>query len=169
MALISLDPIEKIDLTCMMIWRNSPSVYPYVREYRLLNEHDQEKWYESYLSSRRKSDFDQDINILVYDDIPIGVCGLTRIEWKNRKGELTFYIGDDEYRKESVIIKSITYLLNHYFSSFGLHKITWPVYSHDPNIAAYAKVMPCEAILKDEYWWNNKFNDRIYLSKINSA
>lgn len=178
--MISFRQVEKSDLPLLKYWRNSDIVRPFVREYRLLADSDQESWYQAYLVSRRKSDWDQEIMIIESDGkyldaanctlldlpdkhsikIPIGVGGFTRIEWRNRKAELTFYNFYQQYIKESIIA-----LLVKGFDEFNFHKITWPVYSHDPNLSLYQTIFNTEAILKYEYWWDGKFQDRIYLSK----
>ena len=189
--MITFRPIEKEDLGILKEWRNSEEVMPYVREYRYLNNTDQEKWYEGYLASRRKADFDQEIFIVqaegpdieedqrsvfikgreamiepIMTNVPIGVGGFTRIEWKNRKAELTFYLGKQDY--ENVRKAAIEKILEKGFKEFGFHKIYWPVYSHDPNLSAYNNIFDEKIILKEEYWYNG-WQDRIYLSKINTS
>src|SRR3990167_7681837 len=156
--MLTLRPIEREDLKILKIWRNQDCVRSTVREYRLLCDSDQESWYNAYLSSRRKSDFDQEILIIEGDGhylgngkiqfenkrcqncvpIPIGVGGFTRVEWRNRRAELTFYLGDTKseiYREECV-----HKLLEKGFNEFGFHKITWPVYGHDTNIQLYKTI-----------------------------
>jgi len=163
--MIAFRPIERTDLPLLKKWRNSDEVRPYVREYRLLNDSDQEVWYESYLKSRRKSDFDQEIMIAYSGESIIGVCGFTRIEWRNQRAELTYYRTDNldviPLESESSLLNA---LLNKGFNEFNFHKITWPVYSHDPHLLVYQNTFKTEAILKEEYYWDGKFQDRIYLS-----
>jgi len=169
--MITFRPIDKEDLLTLKLWRNSDSVRPYVREYRYLNLSDQESWYESYLQSRRKSDFDQEIGFLMRqsDHLHIGVGGFTRIEWRNRRAELTYYTNPDiVWNSTSSIKAAIEFLINKGFYEFGFHKITWPVYAHDPHLDLYKSIFDVEAILKDEYFWDGKFQDRIYLSKLSS-
>ena len=161
--MITFRPIEPCDLPLLKQWRNSDQIRNYVREYRLLNDSDQEKWYSSLIASRRTADSDQEI--LIMEDGTgngIGVAGFTRIEWRNRKGELTFYCIKDELRKQALMA-----IISKGFNEFGFHKIYWPVYSHDPNIFIYQSILDTEAVLRDEYWWDGKWNDRIYLSKLN--
>ena len=162
--MIKFRPIEKEALQILKKWRNSDNIMSFVREYRYLNDSDQERWFESYLTSRRRTDFDHEILIILNNNGMIGVGGFTRIEWKNRKAELTLYF----WKRDVVwywqqVIKS---LLDKGFNEFGFHKITWPVYSHDPNLELYKTLFDVEAVLKEEYWYNG-WQDRIYLSKLN--
>lgn len=160
-SMITCRPIERTDLPMLKRWRNSTDVMPYVREYRFLTDHDQERWYSSYLASRRTSDFDQELLILEWEGEAFGVGGFTRIEWKNRKAELSFYSINRDYIKEA-----LTALIDKAFNEFGFHKIYWPVYSHDPNLETYSDIFHEEAVLCDEYYYNG-WQDRIYLSLLN--
>lgn len=177
--MIVFRPIEKFDSDLLIAWRNSSFVMPYVREYRYLNDSDQEKWYQDYLTSRRKSDFDQELLVIEHHlekkssypssdrghQTEIGVGGFTRIEWKNRKAEISFYIGLKEF--EFLIEPALKLLIEKGFKEFGFHKIYWPVYSHDPHLPIYKKIFDVEAVLKEEHWFEG-WKDRVYLSKLNS-
>ena len=163
--MIIFKPIEKYHLVLLKEWRNSDSVRPYVREYRLLNDSDQDAWYQYYLQSRLRSDWNQEIYMIHEDTIPIGVGGFTRIEWRNRRSELTFYLGNPKF--EEYIEDCLINLVEKGFREFNFHKITWPVYGHDPRLELYKGILDVEAILKEEYFWDGKFQDRIYLSKLN--
>ena len=92
----------------------------------------------------------------VYEDV--GVGGFVRIEWRNRRAEFSFYsIGGS--KKEHILE-----LLRKGFYDFNFNKINWPVYGHDPNISTYRDIFREEAILKEEYFWDGKYQDRHYLS-----
>lgn len=168
--MITFRPIERADLPMLKEWRNSDSVRPYVREYRYLNDSDQEEWYASYLRSRRKADFDQEILLILYNNTPMGVGGFTRIEWRNSRAELTFYLKplDNDYTGVEEDFRNICLqkLIEKAFSEYGFHKITWPVYDHDPNLALYKSIFDVEAILREEYFWDGRWQSRIYLSKL---
>lgn len=191
--MITFKPIEKEDLPLLKQWRNSDCVRNYVREYRLLTDSDQETWYSSYISSRRKSDFDQEIMIMsleietgfsttpleleihkIISNRQIGVGGFTSIQWRNQKAELTFYVAPEgRYSVDGSIEKSLMYLslkelLKKGFYEFNFHKIYWPVFGHDVNLATYQSIFKTEAVLKEEYFWNGKYYDRLYLSLLRS-
>lgn len=161
--MITFRVIEESDLEKLKEWRNDPKLQPYMREYRLLNEFDQNNWYTNYLKQRRTSDWDSELFVMELKlgklTKGIGVGGFTRIEWKNRKAELSFYIIDDK-----LIELALFEIVSKGFNEFGFHKIYWPVYGHDPRLETYKKVFVREAILKEEYFYGGKFQDRIYLS-----
>lgn len=194
--MITLRPIEKEDLEMLRKWRNSPEVFPYVREYRLITRPEQEKWYENYLHQSRTSDWDTELFVLELETAaenqtwtcttttgqdsyflnqdkqnvtglvkkPIGVGGFTRVEWKNRKAEFSFYIGESEHRNTETIKEALKLLLKKGFNEWNFNKVYWPVYEHDPNFYIYNQVFNLESVLKSEYYWSGKFQDRLYLS-----
>jgi len=162
--MISFRPIEINDLIQLRNWRNSAEVLPYVREYRLLNSSDQKTWFKSYLGQRRSADFDTELFIMSYKETETGCGGFTRIEWRNQKAELTFYIGETEFRKPLIIKELLLGLLEKGFNEWNFNKIYWPVFGHDPNLEIYAQVFITESVMKDEYYWAGAFQDRHYLA-----
>ncbi len=171
--MIVFSSIEKNSLEPMKVIRNMN--IPFTREYRYLNDADQEKWYDSYLQQRRTSDWDTEVMIALDDDDLGGVGkanqplykilavgGFVRIEWKNQRAELTccFAKRDDKVRNKQILLQ----ILKKGFREYNFHKITWPVYEHDTNLELYQQIFTTEAILKEEYFWAGKFQDRHYLS-----
>ena len=169
---IELRAIDESDLDLMCKWRNSEHVRPYVREYRLIGENDQYRWFEDYLKRRRSSEWGEELMIVEYRSlhseqlVPVGVGGFVRIQWRNRRSELSFYIGEDAYRTHEVIVSSLRALMDKGFKEWGFHKLTWPVYGHDPNLKIYKEVLVEEATLHEEYLWNGQYYDRHYLSML---
>ena len=98
--------------------------------------------------------------ILTKEDIPQGVGGFTRIDWRNRKAELSFYV--EEFDKVFVK-KALLVLLAYATKTLNLHKIYWPVYSFNPHLKVYEEVMKREYVAKKEYYWEGKYHDRVVL------
>ena len=160
-----LREILRSDLETLRKIRNSKAVMPFCREYRLLTEQDQENWWEDYSKNRRKSDFGQEIMAIEYRGKVCGAGGFTRIDWKDQKAELTFYI-EEESQEEGVIVECLNQLIWWGFFKLNFHKIYWPVYGHDKKVRIYKKVFDLEAVLKEEYYHEGAFFDRVYLSRI---
>lgn len=167
--MIKLRPIEESDLRQLKEWRNTDSVRDFTREWRLLSDNDQEEWWNAYCKNRKNVDSGQELMIIMDDRNMVGVGGFVRIEWRNRRAEFSFYIGSDSHRDEENIKKAQKLLLKKAFNEMNLHKVYWPVYSHDPNSVIYSKYWDLEAILKEEYFWNGEWNDRIYLSNLKDS
>lgn len=158
---ILFKPIEKDDLDKLQSYRNDDRVRPFVREYRLLSQEDQAEWFRNYRESRHNSDWGQELMIISYGGT-IAVGGFVRIEWRNQRAELSFYT--PYIAMISKQMEMLEELVRRGFHEYGLNKITWPVYSHHPNLEHFKKLFRTEAILKEEYYWDGKFNDRHYLS-----
>ena len=72
--IVNFRQIEKEDLPLLRDWRNQERVRRCCREYRLLNMANQISWFEGISTSRVDNMF-----IVIADDEPVGVCGLTHI------------------------------------------------------------------------------------------
>lgn len=159
--------IEREDLTRIKNWRNSAELSAFCREYRLLNDADQDAWFDSYQRARHDTDWGQELMMINAES----VGGFVRIQWRNRRAEVSYltnlphrYI-HPQYEHASMAVKEeIMALLWKGFYDFGFNKITWPVYAHHPFLGLFKSIMVEEAILKDEYFQNGEFLDRHYLS-----
>ena len=164
MAKITLEPIEQGHLKLLQTWRNSETVLPYCRQYRKLSHRDMEEWYD-------KLHKDKDYNLandlfLIHHKCRgvIGVGGFVRIDWRNRKAELSFYVAETTIADyEEVVTSALSVLMGYAFKTLGMHKIYWPVYSFNSNLPIYEKVLQREYVAKKEYFWEGQFHDRIIL------
>lgn len=139
---VELRPIEESDLSILQRWRNSDIVMPYCRQYRPLTKQNMRDW---FIAGDNKELF-----ILKYDSSRIGVGGFIRIDWRNRKTEMSFYVGEDTYRTEEIISQAILCLVDYAFKTLNLHKIYFPCYSFNPNLPIYEKVLKREYTAKKE-------------------
>lgn len=160
MVEIDLLPINREDLPLLQSWRNSDSVLPYCRQYRPLSDRDMELWYES-LHKDREFNLTNDLFIMNCGE-PIGVGGLVRIDWRNRKGEVSFYVAEEV--DNTTIRKALARVVQYGISTLGLWKLYFPVYSFNPRLGLYKKVMKEEYIARQEYYWEDKYHDRIILT-----
>ncbi len=91
---IELRQIEESYLPELRDWRNSHYIRAYTREYRPLNILNQKKWFESLLTDRSNIMFAIEKKD---DEAVVGCCGLTYINWKEGHGEISIYIGDQNW------------------------------------------------------------------------
>lgn len=162
MAKVELKSIEFSDLKLIQSWRNSPDVMEFCRQYRSLSLNDMNKWYDS-LTQDKDFNLTNDLFLLTYNNKKVGVGGLVRLDWRNRKGELSFYIGLDSYRNKKVISECILSILDYSFKTLNLHKVYLPVYSFNYLLPIYETILKREYVAKEEYYWRGKFWDRIIL------
>jgi len=125
--MITLRALEESDLDTLRSWRNQDTVRNFTREWRYLNQTDQENWWDSYCKSRKHTDSGQELMIICNNSKPIGIGGFVRIEWRNQKAEFSFYIGDDSQREEGVIREAHTLLMKKAFNEMNMNKVYWPI------------------------------------------
>ena len=161
--MITLRAIEESDLGLIQLWRNSTYVMPYCRQYRPLSYQDMVNWYET----KKDDDYNltTDLFMIMSDMTPIGVGGYTRIDWRNRKGEVSFYVGKVDSLDEKTIIEALSVVVAYGLRTLNLFKVYFPCYSNNPYLEYYEKVMEREYTAPKEYYWNGVYLDRIILSK----
>lgn len=159
---MKLREINECNLGRIRNWRNSDTVMPYCRQYRPLTERDMLVWY-----NRLREDHDynltNDFFLMEKEHTLIGVCGMTRIDWRNSKAELSFYIGEPAWNTTDVVHEGIRAILRYAFDTLAIHKVYFPVYQHNPNLEMYKAIMRHEYTAKNEYYWDGKLQDRIVL------
>ena len=160
---MKLRAIEQRDLDLMLKWRNSEAVMPYCREYRCLSKKDQARWYVEYLKQQYNSEWDTHLMMIEHERTPIGIGGFTRIEWRNRKAELTFYIAED--CTDSTTTDALDMICRRGFDMWNFNKIYFPVYDHNPTLTLYETYFNLEAVLREEYFWDGEYRSRHYLTK----
>jgi len=127
MTSLTLSPIERSDLALIQSWRNSKKVLPYVREYRLLSLEHVEKWFEDMILDDKFQMF-----MMHHQSIPIGICGLTYINWQNRHADLHFAIyKDDKWIDDRYAPEFYKIIADYAFGDLNLNKMYVEVYEND--------------------------------------
>jgi len=166
--LIGLRQIEESDLPILRDWRNQPEIRSRTREFAPLNLLNQRNWWQS-LTDRRNIMFG--ITKLEYADKNlIGVCGLVHIDWKNRNGEFSYYLGEASSRGKGYG-REVAYLLFEYgFRELGLHRIWAEVYSNATEILAIDEKLgfKTEGIMRESYWNDGQWWDSHIISVLDS-
>lgn len=156
---ITLRPVEREDLTQLRDWRNSPEIRSRTREFKPLNMADQEKWFASYPANNIMFAIESEGKL-------IGACGLTHIDWKNRSAELSWYVGDGNYRAKGIGRHIIFLLAEYCFSELGLHRFWGEVYVVDNNlIPMYITLgFQCDGVIPETYWWDGQWYPSAFIS-----
>lgn len=128
---IGLRAVEKEDLPLFRDWRNLIQFRRNFREVRELSLTDQEKWFDSLQNTKH-------INFMftivdLKSGKAIGAAGLLYVNWINRAGDFSFYIGENEmYIGNNAIAKEAVRLLIEYgFNNLNLNKIWMELYEFD--------------------------------------
>jgi len=161
-----LRPIEREDIPLIKSWRNSDLVLPYVREYRLLSLAQIEKWYNTMIDSDKFEMF-----VMSDNDTPIGICGMTYINWQNRHADLHFAIYNNfEWIDEVYAPKFYEIISKYAFEDLNLNKIYVEVYEHDNKKIKFFKNngFRQDARLRQHYFHKGEYLDSLILSLLRS-
>ena len=151
---LSLQPLDEVDLRQLAMWRNTDEIRHRCREYRLLTMVNQRDWFEAV--SR-----DRTIEMFVITETQkngykhrIGVCGLTSINWKDRRAEVSIYIGDRSYRHKGVATWALERLSEIAFGEYGLHRLYAEIYDFNgPSMCLFSKCgYKQEGTMRDAVW-----------------
>jgi len=128
---VGLRAVEKEDLKLFRDWRNIVDFRMHFREVRELSLTDQEKWFESLQNTKHINYMFTIVDLKT--NKPIGAAGLLYINWINRSGDFSFYIGDNEsYIDDQGYAKEAADLLIKYgFLNLNLNKIWMELYEFD--------------------------------------
>ncbi|MBI3631436.1 MAG: GNAT family N-acetyltransferase [Candidatus Staskawiczbacteria bacterium] len=114
----SLVRLEKSDLAFIKKWRNEQREV--LRQNKILSDKDQQVWFKLVQKDKNQKVF----SIINSEGELCGYCGITHIDWINKRGELTFLVKTDvqraEYRK--IFLEMLALLKNYFFSNLSLHK-----------------------------------------------
>ena len=127
---ISLRPVERRNLEQLRRWRNDPELRSRTREWKPLNLHNQMQWFDR-ISDPKRTDH---MFVLMHKDVAIGVVGLCGWNDHDRHAEISFYIGDINYRGKGLMKRALALLIAWGFQQ-GLYRIWAEVYDFNvPSI-----------------------------------
>lgn len=122
--------LERADLPKLKLWRNE--IIDMCREYRLINDEHQERWWSDY-SAQAYSPYPKHLLYgFLLDGELVGVGGWTYIDWLNRRGELSIYIGDPDLRGKGYGGKYLHLLHEIAFNQLGFKSVWLEVHDWNP-------------------------------------
>lgn len=163
---VVLRAIEHNDLKLIQRWRNMPSIQPFVREYREMNMGNIEKWYDSIINNK-------EFIFFIIEDLerkPIGVTGLTYIDWINKHADLHLGLYEKPWGEPLYGAATINIILDYGFNFINLNKIYAEIYSIDTlklELFEYNNFKR-DAVLREHYYHNGKYEDSHILSILKS-
>lgn len=157
--------IEEEDLALLRDWRNQERVRKNCREYRLLNMTNQLDWFKEVSTSRL-----DDMFLIIVDDEPVGVCGLTHINWKDRSAEISYYLGKSVGPAQNVSIGLEVYefFKKKGFEEYNLNRLWGEAFSF--NEGAIKLALQCgfekEGVMRQSTFWGGRYWDSIIISML---
>jgi len=168
---VGLRAVEKTDLQFLRDWRNISDFRKHFREVRELSLADQEGWFESLQRTKH-------INYMfIIEELStgeaIGAAGLLYVNWINRSGDFSFYIGRDEsYVDNQGFAKEATQLLIDYgFNNLNLHKVWMELYEFDKQKIDFFMNefdFKQDGLLRDNCFEGGKYWDSLIISLLNN-
>lgn len=152
--MIHLDPILPSHKDLLFKWRNDPNVYKWCRQYDLLDWSNHCHWFDSLGSDKSVKMY-----IIVGDQVPVGVCGITDIDLINQRAEFSLYIAT-EFQKKGYGKQALLKLLDHAFKCYPFHLIWGESFDGNPAIKIFSDIgFKLDGIRKDFYRREGKFID----------
>jgi RimJ/RimL family protein N-acetyltransferase len=156
---ITLHPICSTDLELLRGWRNDSSVWNWCRQFTLIDDVQQANWFE-----RQSADRSIEMLLIKHRGSSVGVCGLTDIDYKNRRAEFSLYIAP-EYQGKGLAIPSLRSLFQYGFLELNLQRIWGECFEDNPANHIFEKLgMEKEGARRNFYFKNGGYVDAILYS-----
>ncbi|MFX1503194.1 MAG: GNAT family N-acetyltransferase [Promethearchaeota archaeon] len=162
---VTLGPIKREYIESFLKWFNDPEITQYLVIYRPMTRMAEEEWMDNLKT--RENDILFSIVIPNEDGTEklIGNCGIHRIDWKNRVGEIGIAIGEKEYQNKGYGTEALELLLDYGFKTVNLNRLE--LYTYDFNIGglkSYKKVGFVEEGRRRQFVWiNGSYHDAILM------
>jgi len=132
---IDLKTIDKIDLPTLLAWRNDWRLIQFTRQWDLINEVEHQDWFDR--QARDPATRMYKIMFKCGDaEGPVGVCGLTSIDYRNSRAEFSLYI-IPEFKRRGIGKNALSLLLKHAFLNMGLNLVWGETFDENPAIPMF--------------------------------
>jgi ribosomal-protein-alanine N-acetyltransferase len=155
---IELQPLDSTDMEIARKWRNSYTIWAWTRQNDLISDVEQAAWFE-----RQSKDPTIRMYMVVVQtdghDKPVGVCGLTSIDWMNRRAEFSLYIAP-AFQRRGFGKKALGLLLDHGFTNLGLRQIWGETFETNPAMKVFIELgMTKDGTRRQFYWKDGRWLD----------
>ncbi|MEW5983831.1 MAG: GNAT family protein [Acidobacteriota bacterium] len=135
---VALRAIERADAPVILPWVNDQRVI----EQLLIHRPTSLAAEEAFIDSLSRSDHDVVFGVAELESGRlVGVCGLHRIDTKNRHAEFGIFIGESDARGKGLGSEATALIIRYGFDTLNLHRVWLRVYEDNkPALKAYEKV-----------------------------
>ena len=164
---VRLRALEREDLKDVVRWFNDPELRALIARSSPLSMAEEERWFDGLLKSTTEL-------VLVIETQPttkavarsIGVCGLHRIDWKNRNCVVGILIGAVADRGQGHGTDAMRCLVDHAVVDLGLHRVELEVYSDNTRARrSYEKLgFVVEGVRRQAAFKGGAFKDNVVMS-----
>lgn len=142
--------VKESDLEKLFAYRNDPSIMKWCRQYAPLHWENHLSWYKWQATNNAVSMF------TIVDELgdAVGVCGLTDIDYVNRRAEFSCYVAKS-YQGRGIAKQALKDLFKIGFHSMGLNRIWGETYDENPAINLFRKMGMVEEGLRKEFYYRD--------------
>lgn len=162
---LSFRQVEKKDLELLRDWGNQKRVRKHSHGARMLNMVNQKDWFEKI--SRSKND---EIFMVLLNKRPIGLCGLSRINWKDRSAEVTYYLGKQTspIKDVGIGLEVYDFLKKKAFETYNLNRFWGKAFSFNPGgvMLAIKSGFKKEGVMRQAVFHEGKYWDSIIVGML---
>lgn len=151
---ISFREHDQSDMDYRVKWLNNPEINKYIGDSQVNTSREkQQEWF-----SRYKSDESKKFYTICADTKPIGIVGLSHIDYKEKEANLFIVIGEKEYQSKGIGKKAVGFMVGYGFNSLGLGRILSEVYAENNQ----ARKCYQSAGFSDDAVESNKIDNKKY-------
>jgi RimJ/RimL family protein N-acetyltransferase len=153
---VALRALDRADAPVILPWVNDQRVI----EHLLIHRPTSLAAEEAFIDSLARNDHDVVLGIAERESGRlVGVCGLHRIDLKNRHAEFGIFIGESDARGKGLGTEATALVIKYAFETLNLHRVWLRVYEDNkPAIRAYEKVgFRQEGVLRQENFRRGRY------------
>lgn len=160
---VNLQPLDSTHEEKVREWRNHPEIWKYTRQNDLISDMAQIRWFK-----KQSEDPSIKMYAIEHSGMTVGVCGLTSLDWPNRRAEFSLYI-EPKSQKHHLGTFALKTLLDHGFINLGLHQIWGETFQENPAQKLFQKLgFKLDGVRRDFYFKGGKFIDAYLFSLLSS-
>jgi len=161
---------ERSDIPRFVNWFSDPEVTAGLLQTIPMGLADEERWFEEMVKGPL---LEHPLTIEARQEgpdgetwVPIGNCGLQKIDWRNRHAELGIVIGEKRFWNQGYGTDAMRLLVQHGFKNINLNRIWLRVHADNPRaIRCYEKVgFVHEGRLRADQFKNGLYVDTLLMS-----
>lgn len=162
---VRLRAVEREDLPLLTSWFNDAATRRMLSSYRPMSLADETRWYEGLLTSSTDQVFCIDID-KSGSSTAVGLCGLHRIDWKNRHAMVGILVGNESDRGKGHGTDAMRTLVKYAHEELGLMRVWLEVFPHNvAGIKSYENVgFVKEGAQRNSYFRDGRFHDLLLMS-----
>jgi RimJ/RimL family protein N-acetyltransferase len=141
---ITLRQLQHKDIEMVRQWRNDPKVSAFMAFRDHISEEQQEKWFES-INNENNHFF-----ITYFQEIPVGMCELKKIDWSLRTAEGGIFFYDEDFRNSPYCVGVALLVSGYGFNDLKLKKIYAQIIDGNTRAIRFNKFLGYEFVEKGE-------------------